>query len=212
MSDLELIEAVKANDYETAVKLIEKGVDVNQQDQQGWAPLNFAAGKGSISLVQLLVEKGADLFRTGRDRRTPYMIALAAGRVEVAKYLRTAVEACGGKKTEGHQLKYCKGYRLGSLRKYPDWNAGRVVREQNNQDTERTDRLSQSNNLTEDGPLSDDKVVFIHQDYSVTESIWHNENVLFVGADSAWKEFCTEFLKFKVPDDLDMIVPNQSRS
>ena len=212
MSDLELIEAVKADDYETIVKLIERGVDVNQQDQQGWTPLNFAAGKGSISLVQLLVEKGADLFRTGRDRRTPYMIALAAGRAEVAKYLRTAAEACGGNKTEGHQLKYCKGYRLGNLRKYPGWNAGFIVRGQNNQDAKGTDRLSQGNNLREDGPLSDDKVVFIHQDYSVTESIWHNENVLFVGADSAWKGFCMEFLKFKVPDDLDLIIPDQSRS
>lgn len=92
MSDLELIEAVKAGDYETAEKLIEKGVDINQQDQQGWTPLNFAAGKGSMSLVKLLVEKGADVFRAGRDMRTPYMIALAAGRVEVVKYLRAIEE------------------------------------------------------------------------------------------------------------------------
>jgi hypothetical protein len=212
MSDLELIEAVKAGDYETAETLIVKGDDINQQDQQGWTPLNFAAGKGNLPLVKLLVEKGADVFRTGRDMRTPYMIALAAGRVEVVKYLRAIEGTDSGKKAEGTQPKYCKAYQLGSLRKYPDWNENRIVRKQNNQDTKGADRLNLSNNITDDGSLTDDKVVFIHQDYSVTESIWHNENVLFASVDAAWKEFCTDFLKFKVPDDLDLIVPDQSRA
>ena len=212
MSDLELIEAVKAGDYETAETLIGKGGDINQQDQQGWTPLNFAAGKGNLPLVKLLVEKGADTLRTGRDMRTPYMIALAAGRVEVVKYLRAIEGTDSGKKAEGTQPKYCKAYQLGSLRKYPDWNENRIVRKQNNQDTKGADRLNLSNNITDDGSLTDDKVVFIHQDYSVTESIWHNENVLFASVDAAWKEFCADFLKFKVPDDLDLIVPDQSRA
>ena len=210
MNDLELIEAVKAGDYETAEKLIEKGVDINQQDQQGWTPLNFAAGKGSLSLVKLLVEKGAEVFRTGRDLRTPYMIALAAGRVEVVKYLRAIEQTYPGKKMEGSQLKYCKAYQLGRLRKYPAWNESRIVRRQNNQDTNETDRLNPSNKRFVDGSLTDDKVVFIHQDYSVTDSIWHNENILFAGVDAAWKKFCTDVLMFKIPDDLDLIVPGQS--
>lgn len=212
MSDLELIEAVKAGDYETAERLIEKGVDINQQDQQGWTPLNFAAGKGNMSLVKLLVEKGADVFRAGRDMRTPYMIALAAGRVEVVKYLRAIEGTYPGKKTERSQLKYCKAYQLGSLRKYPDWAENHIVRKQNNQDTKETDRLNPGNNRTVDGALTDDKVVFIHQDYSVTESIWHNENVLFAAVDAAWQEFCTDVLEFKIPDDLDLIVPSQSHN
>jgi uncharacterized protein len=210
MNDLELIEAVKAGDYETAEKLIEKGVDINQQDQQGWTPLNFAAGKGGMSLVRLLVEKGADVFKTGRDMRTSYMIALAAGRVEVAKYLRAIEETSLGKESKGTQPKYCKAYRLGSLRKYPGWNESRIVSKQDTQGATGTDRLNPSNNRTVDGSLTDDKIVFIHHDYSVTESIWRNENVLFANVDAAWKEFCTDFLKFKIPDDFDLIVPDQS--
>ena len=210
MSNLELIEAVKANDYETAEAVIKKGGDINQQDQQGWTPLNFAAGNGNMSLVKLLVENGADVFRASRDMRTPYMIALAAGRVEVAKYLRAVEETYPSEKTERDQLKYCKAYQLDSLRKYPNWTENHIVRKQDNQDTKETDRLNLSNNKTVGGALADDKVVFIHQDYSVTESIWHNENVLFDGADASWREFCTDFLKFKIPGDLDLIVPDQS--
>jgi len=77
MNDLELIDAVKACDYTTAQMPIKKGADVNQSNEQGWTPLNFAAGKGALSLVTLLVDNGADIFKVGRDQRTPYMIALA---------------------------------------------------------------------------------------------------------------------------------------
>src|SRR6185295_9528272 len=98
MSDLSLIEAVKASDYAKAETLIQNGADVNQGDEQGWTPLNFAAGKGDLPLIKLLVENGADIFKVGRDRRTPYMIALAAGRVSAVKYLAEAEEHYAGEK------------------------------------------------------------------------------------------------------------------
>jgi uncharacterized protein len=210
MSYPELIEAVKEGDYELAMRLIKNGSEINQEDQQGWTPLNFAAGKGDLSLVKLLVDNGADVFKVGRDQRTPYMIALAAGRVETAKYLRAMEEMSPTKKTEKSQLKYCKAYQLGSLRKYSGWDESRIACKNDNQEAVATGRLNAGNNETIDGDLTDDKIVFIHQDYSVTESIWRNENIIFDGADASWREYCTELLKFKIPDDLDLIVPSQS--
>src|SRR5262249_40465056 len=126
MSDLGLIEAVKAVDYAKAQKLIEDGADVNQQEEQGWTPLNFAAGKGNLPLVKLLVGKGADVFKVGRDMRTPYMIALAAGRVSVVKYLREVEDAVPGEKPQRPERQYCKAYHLGDLRKYPAWKESRI--------------------------------------------------------------------------------------
>lgn len=202
MSDLSLIEAVKASDFAEAEKLIQKGADVNQGDEQGWTPLNFAAGKGELPLIKLLVENGADIFKVGRDRRTPYMIALAAGRVSSVKYLAEAEERYAGEKPVRPERKYCKAYHLGDLRKYPLWH-----------ENHSTSKSSSNGANNGDGGehFGDDKVVFIHQDFTVTESVWYNENVIFNNVDSDWEEFCSSSLHFAVPSDLDLIVPNENQ-
>jgi ankyrin repeat protein len=197
MSDLGLIDAVKAGDYATAQMLIKKGGDLNQGDEQGWTPLNFAAGKGDLSLVTLLVENGADVFKVGRDQRTPCMIALAAGRVSVVKYLREAQEKYSGSKPTPTR-DYCKAYHLGELRKYPAWSESKINWKEQPDDS----------NVASDGGFTDDKIVFVHQDFSVTESMWRHENVIFNRVDSDWEKFCANDLGFKVPDELDLIVPN----
>src|SRR5215475_5715939 len=165
MSDLKLIEAVKADDYVMVEELIKSGADLNQQDEQGWTPLNFAAGKGDLSIVKLLIDNGADIFKSGRDQRTSYMIALAAGRLSVAKYLREAEERHLGDKPAYLSRKYCKAYHLEDLRKYTLWKEDRI-----NWGKERNDTNGSANG-DGDGPFPGDKVVFIHQDFTVTESM-----------------------------------------
>jgi hypothetical protein len=199
MSDLGLIDAVKAGDYATAQMLIKKGSDLNQSDEQGWTPLNFAAGKGDLPLVTLLVESGAEIFNVGRDQRTPYMIALAAGRVSVVRYLKEAQEKYSGPKPPTPERNYCKAYHLEELRKYPAWSENRI----NWKETPGDGNGDIGHGFT------DDKIVFIHQDFTVTESMWHNENIIFNRGDSDWEKFCVNTLGFMVPDDLDLIVPDQ---
>ena len=199
MGDLSLIEAVKADNYAEAEELIKQGADINQQDEQGWTPLNFAAGKGNLSLVRLLVECGADIFKVGRDRRTPYMIALAAVRVSVAEYLSAAEDNCSGEKPASPERKYCKAYYLKELRQYPMWSESRI------------DWKTRDNDNSEgEAPFTDQKVVFIHQGFTVTESMWENENIIFNNVDSSWKEFCSDSLKFKAPSDMELMVPNEA--
>lgn len=198
MSDTQLIEAVKAEDLDRVRALISTGCDVNQQDEQGWTPLNWASGRGNLETVKLLVENGAELFKVGRDLRTPYLIALAAGRVEVVKYLRKAEDAYEGEKPARPERKYCKAYHLRDLRSYPEWFESRINWK------EKKDNNGASSEAEE---FNEDSIVFVHQDYSVTESMWHNENVIFNQVTPAWMAFCAGELGFKVPDDLDLIVP-----
>src|SRR5438132_14300242 len=90
MSEMELIEAVKSGDVAGINQALSAGADIHQFDKQGWTALNWASAKGNLDTVKLLVESGADVFKTGRDLRTPAMIALAAGQAATAKFLREA--------------------------------------------------------------------------------------------------------------------------
>jgi len=203
MDNQGLIEAVKTNDLHAVEKLLNTGADINQGDDQGWTPLNFAAGKGDLPMVKLLVEKGADVFKVGRDNRTPYMIALAAGRVDVVKYLRDVEDHTDPEKAKSFrpERKYCKAYYLRDLRGFGDWSESRINWKEDK------DKAKDAPSVTE---FTDDSIVFIHQDFSVTESMWQNENVIFNQDTAEWRAFCTDTLSFKVPDDLDLIVPATS--
>jgi ankyrin repeat protein len=196
MNNVQLIEAVKRGDIESVKDLIAAGEDINQRDEYGWTPLNWASGKGSLDLVTLLVEKGADVFAVGRDQRTPYLIALAAGHVEVVLFLREA-EAKTGKAVPRPPRKYCKAYYLQDLRQFPEFVETRKNWKPSNDGSK--DVNSESREFT------DDDVVFIHQDFTVTQSMWHNENIIFDQVTPEWEDFCSRTLKFRVPDDLDLI-------
>jgi len=195
---VQLIEAVKAGNLATVEALLGAGADIHQQDEQGWTPLNWAAGKGDVALVQLLLKYGANVLHVGRDHRTPYMIALAAARIEAAKLLREAEDRAGGAQSQSRQPRqYCKAFYLKDLRQFPGWSESRI----NWQD-------AADNNAAEDRQapgFSDHDVVFLHQDLTVTQSMWHNENVIFQQITPAWEAFCTTVLHFQVPDDLDLV-------
>ena len=179
MSQMEFIEAIKSGNRAAVAEMIEAGAEINQQDKQGWTPLNWAAGSGQLEIVELLLERGADPLAVGRDLRTPQMIALAAGHAEVVKRLRQAEANANGGENGSSERKYCTAYHVSDLRRYPSW--------------------------TETQQLPDEDVVFLHQDYTVTKSIWVGEDVIFDNVTEQWKDFCNNELQFAVPDSLDLI-------
>lgn len=173
MVNLQLIEMTKSDDLEAARQLIQARADINQQDEHGWTALNWAAGRGNLAMIGLLIENGADVLRTGRDQRRPSLIACAAGHQEAAKLLAEAEERASGRPHGPPQRSYCRAYPLRELRRFSAW--------------------------AEDvNGLSDDDIVFLHWDLTVTRSMWHNENVIFSRASAEWKQFCETALEFKI--------------
>jgi uncharacterized protein len=195
MSDLQLIEAVKTGQLAKVEEALNSGADIHQQDEQDWTPLNWAAGRGDLEIVQLLLDRGADVFRTGRDQRTPYKIALAAKHVEVARLLKETEQAVNGTGGDSSLTNYARAYLLGDLRKFSDWREEKI----NWKEAIPADENGHSHEL------SDNDVVFLHQDFTVTQLIWPGENVIFNQVTPEWQEFCAQELQFKVPTDFDLV-------
>lgn len=159
------------------------GADPNSRDSDDWSALDHAAGAGDAESVRLLLAAGADPTATGREQRTAYEIALAAGHRDAAVVLREAEEAADPSSAERHVWRpYCKAYLVGDLRRFDEW-------------AERP----------HDEPLTDDAVVFLHDDGTVTRSIWPGEGVVYSGGSTAWEAFCRDELRFSAPDDFDLM-------
>jgi ankyrin repeat protein len=73
------------NGYEDLVKvLIAKGADVNKT---GWTPLHYAATKGHIRIIKLLLEKFAYIDAESPNKSTPLMMAAMYGTFDSLKLL-----------------------------------------------------------------------------------------------------------------------------
>ncbi|SRR6266436_2399372 len=192
MSSLQLIEAARIGQLAAVEELLQSGADVEQYDEQGWTAIKFAAGRGDLATVKLLVQSGANICQTGRDQRSPYMVALAAGHIEVARFLREAARTA---EIDDQQLQrsYCRAYYLANLRRFPGWHEN-VIDEKND-----------LNRAQEQQPLGDDSIVYLHQDYSVTRAMWPSERIIFADISQSWLEFCSTNLDFSVPDDFDLV-------
>lgn len=200
MSDLQIIDAVKTGQLAKVEEALDSGADIHEQDEQGWTALNWAAGKGNLDMVRLMLARGADVFRVGRDQRTPYKIALAAKHAEVARLLKETEAKANGTSGDSSVENYARAYLLRDLRKFSDWREEKI-------NWKETVPASENGNSPE---LSDDDVVFLHQDFTVTHLIWPGENVIFNQVTPEWLGFCAQELEFKVPDALDLIASDRT--
>jgi hypothetical protein len=185
-----MLEILQREDLSELLQKIEGMSDINALDEQGWTLLHWAAGQDNVRFIRFLVERGADVFRLGRDNRTPYLVALAAGRLEAVQYLAACEEARGSdlidaSSRQQNRRAYCRAYPLGLLREFPLWT---------------------EENPGAEGRLSSEDHVFLHQDLTVTRSVLHGSKVLLAASTSEWRTFCTTNLKFSVPTDLELMV------
>jgi len=200
MAESELIKAVRGGEFSATERLIRSGAPVDETDDNGWTALHWAAGKGKLEIARLLMSAGANPLSVGRDLRTPSMIALAAAHVEAAKMLEAAERDAGGPPA-GPEREYCKAYYLNDLRQFQGWK-------ENAEPTPSGKNGSSHTDATPEAP-SPNVIVYLHQNYVVTQSGASGEKSIFDAVTDEWKHFCNIVLKFKVPDDLELIAPVQ---
>jgi hypothetical protein len=179
-----VIAAAQRGDIEALKGLLAEGANINEQDEQGWTALHWSAGKGDVDTVKLLLEQQADVTLTGRDNRTAFMVARAAGNQQAAATIAEAEKARGVWKDPRENKPYCKAYYWKDIARYPHWPS------------------SGSRENGQEQQADADSIVYLHQDFTVTKSVWMGESVIFRNVTPEWVRFCESELKFAIPADL----------
>jgi hypothetical protein len=194
----QLIGAVRSGDAAQARALLAAGADVAARDSDGWSALDWAAGQGDQELIAQLLAAGADAASAAEDGRRPYDIAVAAGHRGAALALRDAIGEAGPDGAADYRWRpYCRAYPVAELRRYPGWPAGPA--QQPGPGT-----AGESGAAGEFGGQQD-QIVFLHDDLTVTASMWPGEDVIFDAVTDEWAQFCAADLGFAVPDEIDLI-------
>ncbi len=67
--------------------LVDKGYNVNIQDDNGFTPLHYAAAAGTFEGVEFLVNSGSDVYIVNNRNITPMTLAAQAGEQKIVDYL-----------------------------------------------------------------------------------------------------------------------------
>ncbi|HEX7239408.1 MAG TPA: hypothetical protein VF263_04000 [Longimicrobiaceae bacterium] len=90
--------------------------------------------------------------------------------------------------------RYCKAYYAGDFRKFPGWqenvaNLRKDKQEVNGKEVE-----------VERTELKDDDILYLQENFVVTDGIFKDENVVFDAVTPEWEAYCKGDLQFEIPD------------
>jgi hypothetical protein len=83
--------------------------------------------------------------------------------------------------------KYCKSYKLSQLRQFPGWT-------EKAENTRRIKKEVDGEIVEVARQLTDDDYVYLHGNYTVTDGIFIDENIIFSDVTPEWIEFCCDVL------------------
>ena len=86
-TNMSLFNAIRNRNVNATRKLLNNGVNVNQENKEGNTPLYRASEMGHTEAVKLLLSKGADVNKAKKDGDTPLTIASYEGHTEIVKLL-----------------------------------------------------------------------------------------------------------------------------
>ena len=88
-----LFYAIEKNNLVYAQKVLSMNFDPNLHHDNGFTPLAYAAMRGSLPMVELLLRNGADPHRATKEGDNAVELALRFGHAEVAEALKQARKA-----------------------------------------------------------------------------------------------------------------------
>ena len=91
--------------------------------------------------------------------------------------------------------KYCKAYHARSFRAYQNWT-------ENRDNLRKTRENVDGKEVEVPRQLTDDDVLYLQENLIVTDGIFLDQNIVFDNLTPEWQEFCTETLRFELPEDV----------
>jgi hypothetical protein len=88
--------------------------------------------------------------------------------------------------------KYCKAYPLKRFREFGGWTekAENARKEKEEVDGEEVEAPR---------ALTDDAILYLQENYVVTDGIFKDEHIIFDNVTPEWIEYCQEVLEFEIP-------------
>jgi hypothetical protein len=88
--------------------------------------------------------------------------------------------------------KYCKAYPVNRFREFKSWS-------ENTQNLRRVKSEQDGKEVEVARTLTEDDFLYLQENFTVTDGIFLNENVVFEEVTPEWMEFCKATLEFEVP-------------
>jgi hypothetical protein len=89
--------------------------------------------------------------------------------------------------------RYCKAYPLGQLRQFSGWT-------EKAENTRRIRREVDGEIVEEARELTDEDYVYVQRNFTVTDGIFVDENIIFSDVTPEWIEFCRTVLGLGSPE------------
>lgn len=89
--------------------------------------------------------------------------------------------------------KYCKAYELKQFRQFAHWS-------EIEENAELESRKVEGKTISSPRELTDDTVLYLQENYVVTDGIFKDKNIIFDQITPEWQEFCHQTLDFQIPD------------
>ena len=91
--------------------------------------------------------------------------------------------------------RYCKAYHASSFRGYGDWS-------ENRENLRKSKEKVDGQEVETPRELTDEDVLYLQENFTVTDGIFLDQNVIFDKVTPEWREFCTNTLGFELPEDI----------
>ena len=91
--------------------------------------------------------------------------------------------------------RYCKAYYVSSFRGYSNWT-------ENHENLRKTKEEIDGQQVKAPRELTDEDILYLQENFTVTDGIFLDQNIVFDNVTPEWQEFCTKTLGFELPEEI----------